>query len=59
MLKFNGNTFTFNIKLHPDIHQVIKKSESFEKPYNYNNHNDNIQYVLNLTIHWDVSINYP
>ena len=42
-----------------DIHQVAKKSKDFEKPYDKNNHNNNVEDVFDVSIHWNVCVDKP
>jgi len=42
-----------------NIHQIAKKTEYFEKPYNGDNHHNNVENVFDFMIHRDVGIDSP
>ena len=39
--------------------QVTENSKHFQKPDNDNNHNNNIEDVLDFAIHWDIIVDKP
>jgi hypothetical protein len=39
--------------------EVTENPEYLEKPDNNNNHNNDVEYVFDLTIHWDIIIDKP
>ena len=53
----NGIFFKFGLCM--NIHQIAKKTEYFEKPYNGDNHHNNVENIFDFMIHRDVGIDSP
>ena len=45
--------------LHMDAHQVAENSEDFEKPYDYDNYNNDVENVFDFPIHRNIRIDQP
>ena len=53
----NGNHFRFGLCM--GIHQIPEKTKYFKKPYNGDNHNNNVENVFDFVIHRDICIDSP